>query len=134
MTTRTKIDVHVGTLLMEFGDTLVQFNIFEAMKHPTEDHLLFGIDLIDELVEEFLQLDSSSEDISDFARDTNSFDCLGSITEEADYDELWATKSEQELSLFRTIKARTAFHPNLTLVQDKVSSSTPIQQRLILFR
>ncbi|RDY12547.1 hypothetical protein CR513_02641, partial [Mucuna pruriens] len=61
MTARTKIDVHVGTLSMEFGDTLVQFNILEAMKHPIEDHSLFGIDLIDELVEECLQLDSSSE-------------------------------------------------------------------------
>ena len=49
MTARTKIDVHVGTLSMEFGDTLVQFNIFEAMKHPTVDHSLFGIDLIEEL-------------------------------------------------------------------------------------
>ncbi|RDX76079.1 hypothetical protein CR513_43969, partial [Mucuna pruriens] len=49
MTARTKIDVHAGTLSMEFGDTLVLFNIFEAMKHPTEDHSLFGIDLIDEL-------------------------------------------------------------------------------------
>ncbi|RDX85932.1 hypothetical protein CR513_32801, partial [Mucuna pruriens] len=32
MTTRTKIDVHVGTLLT--------FNIVEAMKHPTEDYSL----------------------------------------------------------------------------------------------
>ncbi|RDX64266.1 hypothetical protein CR513_57190, partial [Mucuna pruriens] len=44
MTVRTKIDVHVRMLSMEFGDTLVQFNIFEAMKHPTKDHSLFGID------------------------------------------------------------------------------------------
>ncbi|RDX65194.1 hypothetical protein CR513_56176, partial [Mucuna pruriens] len=44
MTARTKIDVHDETLSMEFGDTLVQFNIFEAVKHPTENHSLFGID------------------------------------------------------------------------------------------
>ncbi|RDX87912.1 hypothetical protein CR513_30561, partial [Mucuna pruriens] len=50
MIARTKTDVHVGTLSMEFGDTLVQFNIFKAMKHPTEDHSLFGIDLIDEVL------------------------------------------------------------------------------------
>ncbi|RDX93984.1 hypothetical protein CR513_23689, partial [Mucuna pruriens] len=56
MTARTKIDVHIGTLSMEFGDTLVQFNIFEAMKHPTEDHYLFGINLLDDIVEEYLQL------------------------------------------------------------------------------
>ncbi|RDY03525.1 hypothetical protein CR513_12889, partial [Mucuna pruriens] len=55
MIAKTKIDVHVGTLSMEFGDTLVQFNILEAMKHPTEDHSLFCIVLIDELVEEYLK-------------------------------------------------------------------------------
>ncbi|RDY09186.1 hypothetical protein CR513_06482, partial [Mucuna pruriens] len=48
MIARTKIGVHAGMLSMEFGDTLVQFNIFEAMKHPTEDQSLFGIDLLDD--------------------------------------------------------------------------------------
>ncbi|RDY07605.1 hypothetical protein CR513_08262, partial [Mucuna pruriens] len=81
MTARTKIDVHVGTLSMEFGDTLVQFNICEAVKHPTEDHSLFSIDIIEELVEEYLQLESCSEDIGDFAGSTNS--CL-----EADHNEV----------------------------------------------
>ncbi|RDX83323.1 hypothetical protein CR513_35764, partial [Mucuna pruriens] len=88
MIVRTKIDMHVGTLSMEFGDTLVKFNIFEAMKHPTEDHSLIGIDLIDELVEECLQLDSNSEDSENFARGTDSIGCLGSITAEADNDEV----------------------------------------------
>ncbi|RDX89498.1 hypothetical protein CR513_28772, partial [Mucuna pruriens] len=49
MTARTKIDVHAGTLSMEFGDILLQFNIFEATKNPMEDTPLFGIDLIDKL-------------------------------------------------------------------------------------
>ncbi|RDY08458.1 Retrovirus-related Pol polyprotein from transposon 17.6, partial [Mucuna pruriens] len=52
MTAKIKIDVHARTLSMEFGDTLVQFNIFEAMKHPMEDTSLFGIDLINELEQE----------------------------------------------------------------------------------
>ncbi|RDX85928.1 Retrovirus-related Pol polyprotein, partial [Mucuna pruriens] len=51
------------------------------MKHPTEDHSLFGIDIIEELVDEYLQLESCSEDIGDFTGSTNS--CL-----EADYDEV----------------------------------------------
>ncbi|RDX98197.1 hypothetical protein CR513_18917, partial [Mucuna pruriens] len=81
MTARTKIDVHAGTLSMEFGDTLVHT--------PTEDHSLFGIDLIDELVEEYLQLDNSSEDTSNLAEDIESIDCLGSLAKEANYDEVW---------------------------------------------
>ncbi|RDX64348.1 hypothetical protein CR513_57103, partial [Mucuna pruriens] len=95
MTARTKIDVHVGTLLMEFGDTLVQFNSFEAMKHPTEDHSLFGIDLIDELVEEYLQLDSSSEDIENFAGDIDVISCIGSTTE-ADYEEVYNLSNSED--------------------------------------
>ncbi|RDY12168.1 Retrovirus-related Pol polyprotein, partial [Mucuna pruriens] len=46
---KTKMMKQSMMLSMEFGDTLVQFNIFEAMKHPTEDHSLFGIDMIEEL-------------------------------------------------------------------------------------
>ncbi|RDX91651.1 hypothetical protein CR513_26334, partial [Mucuna pruriens] len=88
MIAKTKIDLHAGTFLMEFGDTLVQFNIFEPMKHLTEDHSLFGIDLVEELVEEYFQLDNHSEDINNFVERTDSIDCLGSISEEeADYAE-----------------------------------------------
>ncbi|RDY07806.1 Retrovirus-related Pol polyprotein from transposon 17.6, partial [Mucuna pruriens] len=71
---------------MEFGDILVQSNIFEAMKHLTDDHSLFGIDLIDELVEEHFQLDTSNDDISNFPRDIDIFDCLGSTPDEANDD------------------------------------------------
>ncbi|RDX69822.1 hypothetical protein CR513_51013, partial [Mucuna pruriens] len=88
MIAKTKIDVHVGTLLMEFGDTLVQFNIFEAMKHPIEDHSLFGIDLLDEIVEEYSQLNSSSEDIEKFVGRADEISCLGVADEEADHEEV----------------------------------------------
>ncbi|RDY13418.1 hypothetical protein CR513_01671, partial [Mucuna pruriens] len=83
MTARTKIDVHARTLSMEFSDTLVQFNIFEAMKHPTEDHSLFGIYMIEELVEEYFQLDSCREEVEDFAGIAKSSNCS-----KADYDEV----------------------------------------------
>ncbi|RDY04573.1 hypothetical protein CR513_11692, partial [Mucuna pruriens] len=76
MTARTKIDVHAGTLSMEFVDTLVQFNIFEAMKHPTEDHSLFGINAIEELVEEYFQLGNSSEDMKASIGSTDPINCL----------------------------------------------------------
>ncbi|RDX97548.1 hypothetical protein CR513_19668, partial [Mucuna pruriens] len=85
-TSRKGSTLILGTFSIEFGDTLVQFNIFEAMKHPIKDHSLFGMDLISELVEECLQLDNSSENISDFAKDIDSIGCLGSLTKEADYD------------------------------------------------
>ncbi|RDX73436.1 hypothetical protein CR513_46961, partial [Mucuna pruriens] len=88
MTARTKIDLHARTFSMEFGNTLVQFNIFKAMKHPTKDHSLFGIDMIEELVEEYFQLDSCSEDIEDFSENADVTSYSRSITEEADYEEV----------------------------------------------
>ncbi|RDX90998.1 hypothetical protein CR513_27067, partial [Mucuna pruriens] len=89
MIAKTKIDVHVGTLSMEFGDTLVQFNIFEAMKHPVEDTSLFGIGLIDELVEEHMQADTGSTEFFQVVGNTDILYCLGSVFEELDYDEPW---------------------------------------------
>ncbi|RDX99871.1 hypothetical protein CR513_17023, partial [Mucuna pruriens] len=88
MTTRTEIDVHAVTLSMKFGDTLVQFNIFEAMKHPIEDHSFFGIDLIEELVEEYFQLHNYSKDKENFAENVDFISCLGTIIEEVDYEEV----------------------------------------------
>ncbi|RDX98404.1 hypothetical protein CR513_18683, partial [Mucuna pruriens] len=58
------------------------------MKHPTEDHSLFGIDMIEELVEEYFQPVSCSEDIEDFVENADVTSCLGSITKEVDYEEV----------------------------------------------
>ncbi|RDX79729.1 hypothetical protein CR513_39820, partial [Mucuna pruriens] len=38
---------------MEFRDSYMKFNNFEALKHPYEDHSVFNIDAIDELIEEY---------------------------------------------------------------------------------
>ncbi|RDY09058.1 Retrovirus-related Pol polyprotein, partial [Mucuna pruriens] len=60
------------------------------MKHPIEDHSLFGIDMIEELVEEYFQPDNCSGDIKDFT---------GSIINcfEANQDEYSYLDDEQQL-------------------------------------
>ena len=40
-TTRTKIDVHEGTLSLEFDGEIVTFNIFDAMMYPDDLNLFF---------------------------------------------------------------------------------------------
>ncbi|RDX76617.1 hypothetical protein CR513_43373, partial [Mucuna pruriens] len=64
---------------MEFRDNLVQFNIFEAMKHPNEDHSLFSIDVLDELVEEYMQIGTGSADFANFVEIANVIDCFNSV-------------------------------------------------------
>jgi len=53
-TARTKIDVYAGTLSMEFGDIVVNFNILDAMKHPSEDHSIFRVEIIDQIVDDYM--------------------------------------------------------------------------------
>ncbi|RDX92494.1 hypothetical protein CR513_25364, partial [Mucuna pruriens] len=84
MTARTKIDLHAGILSMEFSDNLVQFNIFEAMKHLTEDHSLFGI--------------ARSAKFPNFVEDIDVIGCLGSIIDESDYDKLWEAREPESAS------------------------------------
>ncbi|RDX89844.1 hypothetical protein CR513_28365, partial [Mucuna pruriens] len=87
MFAKTKIVVHAGTLSMEFGNTLVQFNIFEVMKHPMEDTSLFGIDLIDELIKKYMQVNTESTEFFQVARNIDILDCLGFVFEESNYYE-----------------------------------------------
>ena len=51
---RTKIDVYIGTLSMEFSDIVVHFNILDAMKHPYEDHSTFHAEIIDQIVDDYM--------------------------------------------------------------------------------
>ncbi|XP_042472345.1 uncharacterized protein LOC122055012 [Zingiber officinale] len=75
-TARTKIDVHAGTLSMEIGDTVVRFSIFEAMKHPREDHSILSVDISEELDGmEFLSDVDSDLEVCDFGME-NEFVAL----------------------------------------------------------
>ncbi|XP_050889432.1 uncharacterized protein LOC127094666 [Lathyrus oleraceus] len=51
-TGKTKIYVDDGTMSMEFGDIVTKFNFFDAMKQPLEEHSIFHIELISELVDD----------------------------------------------------------------------------------
>ncbi|CAN6707368.1 unnamed protein product [Malus baccata var. baccata] len=53
-TTQTKIDVYSGTLSMEFDGEVVNFNLSDSMKYPSEDHSCFSIDIIDSLAQGYL--------------------------------------------------------------------------------
>ncbi|XP_050154416.1 vacuolar protein sorting-associated protein 20 homolog 2-like [Malus sylvestris] len=53
-TARTKIDVYNGTLTMEFDGEVINFNLSDSMKYPSENHSCFAIDLIDSLSQDHL--------------------------------------------------------------------------------
>ncbi|RDX63182.1 hypothetical protein CR513_58415, partial [Mucuna pruriens] len=135
MTARTKIEVHAETLSMEFGDTLMQFNLFEAMKHPTEDHSPFGIDVIEELVEEYFQLSNSSEDMEAFVGDNDTINCLkvgykeaqDSPSSEDNHDDIVDLPFEEKLTelLDQVCNQRHSEYTNHAEVEGPNTSSRP---------
>ncbi|CAN6720975.1 unnamed protein product [Malus baccata var. baccata] len=52
---RTNIDVFNGTLSMEFDGEVVNFNLSDSIKYPSEDHSCFSIDIIDSLAQGYLE-------------------------------------------------------------------------------
>ncbi|KAM2510329.1 hypothetical protein PS1_034826 [Malus domestica] len=54
-TARTKIDVFKGMLSMEFDGEVIDFNLSETIKYPSDDHPCFSIDIIDSLAHEYLE-------------------------------------------------------------------------------
>ncbi|CAN6716301.1 unnamed protein product [Malus baccata var. baccata] len=54
-TARTKIDVFNGTLTMEFDGEVINFNLSDSMKYPSENHSCFAIDVIDSLVQDHFE-------------------------------------------------------------------------------
>jgi len=60
-TARTKIDVHEGTLTMEFDGEVIKFNIFDAMRFPADVNSVYAIDVIVELPQDIYDLSNKDE-------------------------------------------------------------------------
>lgn len=58
---QAKIDVHSGSLTMEFDDEIIKFNIFDAMRYPIDVNYLCSIDVIDDLTQEVYVLTRPNE-------------------------------------------------------------------------
>ncbi|CAM8969047.1 unnamed protein product [Rhodiola kirilowii] len=56
-TSKMKIDCDTGTLTMEVEDERISFDIFRAMKHPTEYEAVHALDTLDDLVQRYIRRD-----------------------------------------------------------------------------
>ncbi|KAM1116282.1 hypothetical protein TB1_006282 [Malus domestica] len=60
-TARTKIDVFNGTLMMKFDGEVINFNLSDSIKYPSEDHSCFSIDVFASLAHDhFEQLNNDA--------------------------------------------------------------------------
>ena len=56
-TARTKMNVHKKTLTVEFDGEVIEFNMNDVMKNPSEEHSIFSVDVINPIVHEVFYLD-----------------------------------------------------------------------------
>ena len=49
-TASAKINVATGALTFEFDGSVIYYNIYEAMKHPSQDPSVFAIDVLEPIV------------------------------------------------------------------------------------
>ena len=49
-----KIDVHTGTLFMEFDGDVIVFDIFDVMKFPFDVNHIFTVNFVEELSKMFM--------------------------------------------------------------------------------
>ncbi|RDX80779.1 hypothetical protein CR513_38627, partial [Mucuna pruriens] len=86
---RQKAIINARTLWMEFGDTFVQFNNFEALKHPAEDNSIFSIDTIDRLIEEHIQVGTGNANLFDFVEISSIINCFYTVEAIAYFESLY---------------------------------------------
>ncbi|XVF58683.1 hypothetical protein PTKIN_Ptkin07bG0085400 [Pterospermum kingtungense] len=60
-TSKTKTDVHGGTLTMKFDGRTIKFDIYDDMKYSCDDNLVYSIDVIDSLAQDVFELDGKDE-------------------------------------------------------------------------
>ncbi|XP_052623257.1 uncharacterized protein LOC128128409 [Lactuca sativa] len=77
-TARTKIDVYAGSLTMEFDGETISFNIYDAMRYPSDVSSLYFVDVVEPITEELFEL--SNGDILEMIL-SKRFDC-GKLAEQ----------------------------------------------------
>ncbi|KAJ8770595.1 hypothetical protein K2173_018086 [Erythroxylum novogranatense] len=60
-TAKAKIDVHSGSLTLEFDGQVVKFNVYDAMKHAENVSCVYNVDIIEDLTHEASALNYDDE-------------------------------------------------------------------------
>ncbi|KAL0381110.1 UNVERIFIED_CONTAM: hypothetical protein Sangu_0175300 [Sesamum angustifolium] len=79
-TARTKIDVHIGTLSMEFDGEIIKFDIYDSMWYPSDIPTALLVDIFDPFVQALSS--TNSKDYVKFVLEESFTSMLAQILEE----------------------------------------------------
>ncbi|KAL2242612.1 UNVERIFIED_CONTAM: Transposon Ty3-G Gag-Pol polyprotein [Sesamum indicum] len=106
-TARTKIDVHSGSLTMEFDGEIIRFNIYESMRYPTDLPTALLVDIFDPFVQDSIAI--SSEDHVKYALEESLTLEKAKILEEKMIIDPNIGDTVFELDSLRILPTKTAF-------------------------
>ncbi|KAL2243926.1 UNVERIFIED_CONTAM: Retrovirus-related Pol polyprotein from transposon 17.6 [Sesamum indicum] len=106
-TARTKIDVHSGSLTMEFDGEIIRFNIYESMRYPTDLPTALLVDIFDPFVQDSIAI--GSEDHVKYALDESLTLEKAKILEEKMIIDPNIGDTVSELDSLRILPTKTAF-------------------------
>ncbi|KAL0326912.1 UNVERIFIED_CONTAM: hypothetical protein Sangu_1769200 [Sesamum angustifolium] len=121
-TARTKIDVHAGTLSMEFDGEIIKFNIFDSMRYPSDIPTVLFVDAFDPFVQKFPAIDDKDyiklaleESPMPMEEENMGVDPLVQVNAKFDGDSAFLAKINKDLTYGPRTYKNKAFH-------DKISS------------
>ncbi|KAL0387684.1 UNVERIFIED_CONTAM: hypothetical protein Sradi_2650200 [Sesamum radiatum] len=121
-TARTKIDVHAGTLTMEFDGEIISFNIFDSMRYPSDIPTVLFVDAFDPFVQKFPAIDDKDyiklaleESPVPMEEENMGVDPLVQVNAKFDGDSVFLAKINKDLTYGPRTYKNKAFH-------DKISS------------
>ncbi|KAL0423240.1 UNVERIFIED_CONTAM: hypothetical protein Sradi_0858800 [Sesamum radiatum] len=79
-TARMKIEVHIGTLSMEFDGKIIKFNIYDSMRYPSDIPTTLLVDIVDPFVQALSS--TNSKDYVKFVLEESFTSMLAQILEE----------------------------------------------------
>ncbi|XP_031249191.1 uncharacterized protein LOC116107025 [Pistacia vera] len=113
---RTKIDVHDGTLTIEFDGEIIKFNIYDAMRYPNDVSSVFVMDVIDPLAQEQLQRKLQLQALEEIRNDAYESSRIYKEKTKAFHDELISRKT---ISIGQKV---LLYHSRLKLFPGKLRS------------
>ncbi|KAJ8758653.1 hypothetical protein K2173_000374 [Erythroxylum novogranatense] len=96
-TARTKIDVHNGTLTMEFDGEVITFNVYDTMKYPNDVSCVSSIDIVEPLIQTAFEMDTADKLMVALCKSLTP-DNIDDVNQETSHNELHEVVYELESS------------------------------------
>ncbi|KAL0440268.1 UNVERIFIED_CONTAM: hypothetical protein Slati_2509800 [Sesamum latifolium] len=121
-TARTKIDVHSGTLTIEFDGEIIRFNIFDSMRYPSDIPTALFWDVFDTFVQKFPAINGKDyikfaleEILTPMQEENIDVDPLVQVNAKCDGDSAFTAKFKKDFTSGPITYKKKAFY-------DKISS------------